>query len=101
MAGGSGGAAHDQGTEGLVEQEQFIDAHPALVPKEAAFFASDAMPELRRVNLRFRIINLAQEILADLDVGVGFDTLGLHAVDDAENAAPHGFATRDRVTLRD
>jgi hypothetical protein len=29
----------------------------------------------------------SQKFLARFDVGVGFDTLGLHAVDDAEDAA--------------
>src|SRR2546421_5391370 len=51
--GRSSGAIEDQGTQVFVQNQNFVNALPALVTELPAFFATDSVPEMGRCDIIF------------------------------------------------
>src|SRR5260370_3150478 len=63
--GRGGGAAQNQRAKRFVQNQNLVDALPALVPQLPALLATHPFPELRRLDVRFRKTDLPQVLRLD------------------------------------
>src|SRR5713226_1326491 len=63
--GRGGGAAQNQRAQRLIQNQNLVDALPALVTQLPALLATHPLPELRRLDVRFRKADLPQVLRLD------------------------------------